>query len=442
MRYLKRIALGALLSCASAAHAYGEGTDVVYRFGSTDGQVHGRIAFGPDGNLYGTTEFGGASDRGTVFKVTPQGAYTRLVDFDGSNGAFPSPTLVLGDDGNFYGTTYGFNVGPGTAFRVTPNGVLTTLHTFSGGDGVSSGVLVRGQDGTIYGVGGKLYSIDASGHFQIVTDLSPSLGAVPDVIVGSDGALYGAGGIPAWPYSVVFSLVPSPNSTLQLLHQFDGSRSTGAWTYVGVAEAKDGYLWGCTSGSAGHDSIDGTIYRVRPDGTGFQIVRDLGYGSYCGAQLLRAGDDLYGAYITEVWTTLLVRIKPDGTFVQLSDVNIDGGITLSPDGTMYAAASAYRNNQIIRLHRPTDLVAKGEYTVAPVAGKVTFNPQGTLSDAVTHAGVAGRKIYFTTNKGKEICVGYTDATGFAKCKATLLGHADEFTGGRVVARFADDGTYG
>src|SRR5204863_454694 len=39
-----------------------------------------------DGNFYGTTEYGGANDQGTVFKMTPAGAVTTLVDFTG-NGA-------------------------------------------------------------------------------------------------------------------------------------------------------------------------------------------------------------------------------------------------------------------------------------------------------------------------------------------------------------------
>ncbi len=61
---------------------------------------------GSDGSLYGTT-YGGGSGRygyGTVFEVTTNGTLTTLVSFDGSNGAYPTSALTLGNDGYFYGT--------------------------------------------------------------------------------------------------------------------------------------------------------------------------------------------------------------------------------------------------------------------------------------------------------------------------------------------------
>jgi uncharacterized repeat protein (TIGR03803 family) len=426
------LVFGALISCASAAHAE-EGISVVYQFKSTEGDPSGRAVLGPDGNLYGTTTYGGTNDRGTIYKVTPPGAYTRLVDFDGANGAYPS-SIILGGDGNFYGTTSGFSF-PQTVFRLTSNGVLTTLHAFSGTDGLSSGSLMRSREGTIYGIGGKVYRIDASRLFSVVRDLVPSYGAAANAITGTDGAIYGTGYASGASQGSVFRFVP-PAGSVEILHDFSGARIQSL--APGVAEGKDGYLWGCTSGSDGGDSVHATVYRVRPDGSGFETVKDLGYASYCYAPLLRAGDDLYGSFVIEEFSSKIVRIKPDGTFVTLSDAEVAGGFTQAPDGTLYGTASY--PNAIIRLHRPTDLFPKADYTVAPLAGKVTFNPQATLSDAVTHAGVAGRKIYFTTNTGTAICAAYTDVTGFAKCQATLLGHVNEMTG--VTAHFFDDGTYG
>ncbi|SPE50062.1 hypothetical protein SBV1_1030001 [Verrucomicrobia bacterium] len=83
-----------------------------------------------DGNLYGTTDGGGAGVGGTVFRMTPSGALTTMVSFNGTNGISP-PGLVQGSDGNFYGTTeYGGANGRGTVFQVTPAGVLTTLVSF------------------------------------------------------------------------------------------------------------------------------------------------------------------------------------------------------------------------------------------------------------------------------------------------------------------------
>ncbi len=98
---------------------------------------------GNDGNLYGTTFAGGMTSNGTVFRISPSGTYTNLHSFTGSpDGALPMAGLVLGGDGNFYGTTSqggttNFNTFPstagyGTVFRISPTGTYTTLYAFAG----------------------------------------------------------------------------------------------------------------------------------------------------------------------------------------------------------------------------------------------------------------------------------------------------------------------
>ena len=86
------------------------------------------LVIGADGNFYGTTRTGGGSNLGTVFKVTPAGVVTTLLNFYGANGASPQCALVLGTDGNFYGTTSSGGANNlGTIFRMTSSGALTTL---------------------------------------------------------------------------------------------------------------------------------------------------------------------------------------------------------------------------------------------------------------------------------------------------------------------------
>ena len=86
-----------------------------------------------DGNLYGTTYEGGANDYGTVFKMTPSGKLTTLHSFcsesNCTDGASPTAGLVQATDGNLYGTTDGGGAnGFGTVFKITPSGKLIANH--------------------------------------------------------------------------------------------------------------------------------------------------------------------------------------------------------------------------------------------------------------------------------------------------------------------------
>jgi uncharacterized repeat protein (TIGR03803 family) len=133
--------------------------NVIYKFNASGlgSNPTGALVQGSDGNFYGTTEFttafGLAGNYGTVFKITPAGVLTTLVTFDGTNGALPMAALILGSDGNFYGTTEeGGSANFGTIFKMTPAGILTTLVSFDGVDGAfPSTPLVQGSDGNFYG---------------------------------------------------------------------------------------------------------------------------------------------------------------------------------------------------------------------------------------------------------------------------------------------------
>ena len=116
---------------------------------------------GSDGNFYGTTVSGGASNDGTVFKMTAAGVLMTLVEFTGNGatnkGSNPYAALVQGNDGNFYGTTQNGGANDfGTVFKMTAAGVLTTLVEFTGNGATNRGsvphaALVQGSDGNFYG---------------------------------------------------------------------------------------------------------------------------------------------------------------------------------------------------------------------------------------------------------------------------------------------------
>ncbi len=175
------------------------------------------LALGPDGNFYGTTAYGGTNDLanngdGTVFRVTTNGVLTRLLSFASTNGANPAGTLALGSDGTFYGTTYnGGTSDNGTIFRITTNGLMTLLHSFSGvNDGANPDAgLVLGSDGNFYGTtsgggrnfNGTIFQITTNGTFTVVYSFATGLegeSPVAGLVEGAPNHFYGtteSGGI-------------------------------------------------------------------------------------------------------------------------------------------------------------------------------------------------------------------------------------------------------
>ncbi len=111
---------------------------VLYRFkGGYDGaNPYGGVVIDSMGNLYGTTRNGGQDDPmydcGTVFEISG-GTETVLYAFVGGDGCYPTAGLVMDGYGNLYGTTQGGGAGYGTVFETDTLGDLTTLHYFGSG---------------------------------------------------------------------------------------------------------------------------------------------------------------------------------------------------------------------------------------------------------------------------------------------------------------------
>lgn len=168
-----------------------------------------------DGTWYGVTSGGSRPDCGAAFSSTDQGTKAIWVvnghmerhmcpDYQGF-GIGLRETLLLGPDGQFYGTTY--QTGQyhlGTVFRLSPEGRLTVLHDFSGIDPdgqLPNSPLVLGPDGAFYGTAkstvsgsGMIYRITRSGKFSVVFLLprDKSEGDNPNtLLLGPDGNFYG-----------------------------------------------------------------------------------------------------------------------------------------------------------------------------------------------------------------------------------------------------------
>jgi uncharacterized repeat protein (TIGR03803 family) len=265
-----------------------------------DGQwPGGTLAKAADGTLYGTTSAGGpfASQAGTVFQITTNGALNVIYAFAGNNatfdsklgwtnydGANPNAGLVLGSDGNFYGTTYDYGAyGNGTVFQLTPGGTLTTLHAFSpvvtpdytNFDGANPlGELVEGPDGNFYGTTssggtngdwGTVFKITPAGTFTTLHSFSGLLdGGNPygGLALGTDGSFYGTtytGGAVTHgdPYGTIFRI--TTNGTLTTLHSFNENNGDGDGARAGLLLASDGNFYGTT--------LDNTVFEMTPDGT-------------------------------------------------------------------------------------------------------------------------------------------------------------------------------
>jgi len=263
-------------------------------FSGTIGAVLGSnpingLTLGNDGALYGVAQ---NSNSGYVFKVTTSGAFTTLVTFTGTTGASlganPRGNLLLGSDGNFYGTTAagGSGGGFGTVFRMTPAGVLTTLVNFTGTTGAALGAtptsgLVQHANGNFYGMTsaggtgnlGTIFEITPVGVLTTLVNFTGGsglwLGSAPKgtLTLGGDGFLYGTtttGGTLGG-FGTVFKV--STTGTLTTLVQFSGTTGTtlGSSPNGGLVLHPGGEFYGTASSGGLYGS--GTIFKVAADGT-------------------------------------------------------------------------------------------------------------------------------------------------------------------------------
>jgi uncharacterized repeat protein (TIGR03803 family) len=102
----------------------------LHSFTGLDGLGAYGLTLGKDGNFYGTTSGGGTHTNGTIFRISHAGDFASLYSFDGTNHAGPFAPLVQGKDGNFYGVTFigGLN-NKGSVFKITPDGSFSSLHS-------------------------------------------------------------------------------------------------------------------------------------------------------------------------------------------------------------------------------------------------------------------------------------------------------------------------
>ncbi|MGB7769683.1 MAG: choice-of-anchor tandem repeat GloVer-containing protein [Verrucomicrobiia bacterium] len=268
---------------------------------SNGGYPFGSMMLGGDGNLYGTTAIGGASGDGTVFRMATSGALATLASFNGINGNEPTGELVQGQDGNFYGTTInGGSSGNGNVFKMTPAGVLTNLVSFNlANGGTPYAGLVQGADGNLYGrttvnsAGGEgtIFRITTNGALTTLVLFGPNAGfSFGNLVQDADGNFYGTtsdGGTSG--SGTVFKM--TPDGVLTNLISFSGANGYGP--YGGLTLGLDGNFYGTTE--EGGANGDGTVFSITSDGTFTTLGAFAGTTGYPLAAPVQGADgNLYG----------------------------------------------------------------------------------------------------------------------------------------------------
>jgi uncharacterized repeat protein (TIGR03803 family) len=278
---------------------------VLYKFCSTsscpEGRFpRGRVILDTAGNLYGTTNQGGAHGVGAVFElVSHNGKWTEkelhIFNDDGKDGQLPYAGLIRDNAGNLYGTTgaggtrmcASNTITCGTVFELTPgNGKWTekVLHRFNDKDGAGpEDSLIMDASGNLYGTtesgGANSCSLGCGTVFELIPgsgkwmekvlysfSSSGSLGNTPvaGLIVDSGGNLYGtatSGG--TYGDGTAFELIRKNGRwTETLLHAFNRNGEDGAIPWSGLILDKAGNLYGTTGG--GGSSNAGTVYEITP----------------------------------------------------------------------------------------------------------------------------------------------------------------------------------
>ena len=260
---------------------------------------NGWLVQGRDGNFYGTTYTGGALGYGTIFRISSSGALATLHTFNDNDGNEPS-SLIVATDGNFYGTTImgGANCprGPGlcgTIFRISPTGAFTTLYTFCARANCTDGyfptaALVQGSDGNLYGTTehggvpgqcgsmgcGTIFRITLSGTFTTLYSFCPAGNCpffAPDgdnpnapLVQGADGNFYGTtqggGGTDGCGFGCGTFFRVSPAGALISLHDFVNSSEGSAPGQI--VQATDGNFYGVTSGTLFKTTAAGALTTI------------------------------------------------------------------------------------------------------------------------------------------------------------------------------------
>jgi uncharacterized repeat protein (TIGR03803 family) len=338
------------------------------------------IVQAPDGNFYGTRPSGAGGTYGSVFRVTPAGTMTTLVQFLGSNGNDPEGSLVLATNGGLYGTTaLGGAYSAGTLFKITTTGSFQRLHSFNGSDGAYPAFnLIQASDGFLYGVTMRIVSntatifrADLAGTVTPLTNLSaamPGYAVAPTdgLVEGPDGWLYGTTRIDS-PSSKVGSIYRiSTNGLFQTVVYFTAG-ATGVRPAGGLTSGRDGFLYGTlTGGNSFSGYTNGQVFRMTTNGVLTTLVAfAVTNGTNPRTRMLLASDGHFYGQTDDGGPSgmgTIFRVTTDGLLTTLAGgFGYSGGdngappLTQASDGNLYGTGmiwGGYSSALVVRLVQP------------------------------------------------------------------------------------------
>jgi uncharacterized repeat protein (TIGR03803 family) len=330
-----------------------------------------------NGNFYGTTNSGGTGSvrlgGGTVFELSPNGngGWTESVLYsfcsaskctDGENPGYSS--VIFDGVGNLYGTTqYGGANGEGVVYELSPGGKETVLYSFTGGvdDGIPSNGLIMDAQGNLYGTNAGVGDGTHGGVFE----LSPSgSGWTEQAVYVADTSFAGLtmdanGNIFGLTFTTVFELSPNGNGgwTPTVIHTFAGAPDDGSNPEGTLVFDQTGNLYGTTTFGGLND--EGTVYELIPGNNGVwteQILYSFESGkaarSPFGGVVLDASHNIYGTTPfsgTAKTGTVFELIAPlgEGSYQEKTLWTFDrtdgelpyGGVILANSGKLYGTTS-------------------------------------------------------------------------------------------------------
>jgi len=391
--WTSRIFLFALIFLTEfvAAHStHAQTFMVLYSFlGSPDGGGPNGVIRDGDGTLYGTTFWGGVSNGGAAFKLTPSGKEKVLYSFRAGYGNGPGSTLVRDTKGNLYGTTQGGGAyGPyGVIFKLDQRGNETVLYSFKGhSDGQYPSGVTLDDGGNLYGTTpwggngtdcadgcGTVFKLDKSGRKTVLYNFTfgtdggaPYSGVIRDRVGNLYGTTSWGGDLSCnngYGCGTVFMLDTIGKESV--LYSFTGG-TDGIQPYAGLVRDGGGNIYGTTEqggvpgcGKEGGAGC-GTVFKLDTSGNETVLYRFTGTGGdgaypHAGVVLDPQGN-LYGTTITGGSTNCTYGIEPGcGTVFMLDTTgketilhtfagNPDGafptGVIRDAAGDLYGAAAA------------------------------------------------------------------------------------------------------